>query len=110
MIVVTASSNRITATGHARYAQQGKDIVCAAVSALTLSLVHALHDLTPGLACSAEDDGNVEINIMHPTNKTDLLVAAYVIGIRDVAESFPAHVKLVEAMTTVKQGDAWSSE
>ena len=59
LIVVTASGNRITATGHARYAQPGKDIVCAAVSALTLSLVHALHDLTPGLARGTEDDGNV---------------------------------------------------
>lgn len=110
MIVVTASDKRITATGHARYAQPGKDIVCAAVSALTLSLIHALHDLTPGLVLSTEDDGNVEIDIMHSTNKTDLLVAAYVIGIRDIAESFPTHVKLVEALTTVKQGNARSSE
>ena len=110
MIKVTVSDKRIAAAGHARYAQPGQDIVCAAVSALTLSFVHALHDLTPGLARSTEDAGNVEINIMHPTSETDLLVAAYTLGIRDIAESFPAHVKLVEALTTVKQGNARSSE
>ena len=31
--------------GHANYADKGKDIVCAGVSALTIALVHSLNDM-----------------------------------------------------------------
>ena len=51
-----------------------------------------------------------DITIAHPTNGTKLLIKAYALGIMDIAESYQGSVKLVEALTTVKQGDAWSSE
>lgn len=38
MITIKVTSNSIEATGHANYAEHGKDIVCAAVSVLMQTL------------------------------------------------------------------------
>ena len=42
MIRATAEPGRLTLEGHAGYAPTGKDIVCAAVSALVLALAERL--------------------------------------------------------------------
>lgn len=111
MIVVTASAAQVTVTGHARCAPLGQDIVCAAVSALTACLAHALQDLTPdGQAQCSLKNGDADIKIAHPTNETKLLIKAYTLGIMDIAESYQGSVKLVEALTTVKQGNVQSNE
>ena len=44
MIRVTAERGRLTLEGHAGYAPTGKDIVCAAVSALVLALAERLQE------------------------------------------------------------------
>ena len=46
MIEVHITQNSLTVKGHAGYAERGKDIVCAAVSALAQGLVHSLSVLT----------------------------------------------------------------
>lgn len=40
MIVVKVNEEKITLDGHAGYAEPGKDIVCAAVTALVQTMVH----------------------------------------------------------------------
>lgn len=82
--------------GHANYAEKGRDIVCAAVSALTLTLEAALVALTEGSIQTLRyiADEHARIYIMRPNEKTDLLVSAYCLGIKGVEESFHENVKL----------------
>lgn len=46
MIEIRADPNRIALYGHANYAEPGKDIVCAAVSALVYTLQESVERLT----------------------------------------------------------------
>ena len=46
MIVVCVRKDGITVNGHANYAETGKDIVCAGVTALTQTLIGSIEDLT----------------------------------------------------------------
>ena len=46
MIDITKKDSLITITGHAGYAEPGKDIVCAAVSALTQAFIASIEELT----------------------------------------------------------------
>ena len=46
LIVVKVRENSLTIDGHAGYAEFGKDIVCAAVSALTQSFIKSVETLT----------------------------------------------------------------
>lgn len=82
--------------GHAGYAEQGKDIVCAAVSALTLTLENSLAVLSGALLMEARYIGDEHplFFIRSPNNKSDLLIEAFKIGIEGIQEEHPEYVKL----------------
>ena len=46
MIVINRRKDGFIITGHAGYAEPGKDIVCAAVSALTQAFIASIEELT----------------------------------------------------------------
>lgn len=82
--------------GHSGYAEVGKDIVCSAASALTVTLENALGQLSdvPIMEKQYVGDCNQRICVPVPSDKTDLLVEIYKIGIEGVQEAFPDYVKL----------------
>ena len=78
--------------GHAGYAK-GKqpDIVCAAVSALTISTVNALSDLAKEeLECETDDDtGYLKCEIKsNLQEKSVFLMDALVLGLQNISESY----------------------
>ena len=82
--------------GHAGYAEMGKDIVCASVSALTITLENSLGSLSdvPIMTAQYINEECPSIVIPVPSDKTDLLIEAYKIGIEGVQEAYPDYVKL----------------
>lgn len=93
------SGNRYTGfyvTGHANYAERGKDIVCAAVSALTIALENSLVELSdvPIMRKRYIDKEYEKIFIPTPSDKTDLLFEQYRIGIQGIVEAYPKNVTL----------------
>lgn len=83
--------------GHAGYAERGKDIVCASVSALTITTQNALGELTDSPVKDGvyiENEAWEQTLISVPNDKTDLLIEAYKIGIEGVQEAYPDYVKL----------------
>lgn len=44
MIEIDYSNNTITIKGHAKYANRGKDVVCAAISALTEAFITSVEE------------------------------------------------------------------
>ena len=82
--------------GHAGYAERGKDIVCASVSALTIALENSLGTLSdvPIMTAAYINEERPSIVIPVPSDKTDLLIEAYKIGIEGVQEAYPDYVKL----------------
>lgn len=83
-------------TGHAGYAERGKDIVCAAVSALTITLENAMGALAdvPVMKkqCAFPEDARIYLPV--PSDKTDLLIEAYKIGVEGLQEAYPNYVQL----------------
>ena len=66
--------------GHAGSGEYGFDIVCAAVSTLSINLVNsleALADCNADLAINEIDGGYMKIDISHVTEKTDEKVQLY---------------------------------
>ena len=67
MINITVKKKRILyldfmSKGHAGYAEEGQDIVCAAVSALDHYTVNSLEQFTEDQIEAEEDDGYVSIH------------------------------------------------
>ncbi len=97
------SASRITGfsiKGHSGYAEEGSDIVCAAVSALALTTDHALNRLV-GLSPIERGGEDGFLEVMLPGNMTDqqmhdaqLLLSALHIGLENIAQDYPRHVRL----------------
>ena len=84
------------ASSSAGYADSGKDIVCSAVSALTITLENALGKLSDVQLIEFRyvKDRSPHTFIYMPDDRTDLLVDMYRTGIEGIQEEYPDYVKL----------------
>ncbi len=78
--------------GHAEYARHGKDIVCAAVSALVMNAMESIHLLSPDVFDYEEDEkrGICDFRIVsNPTSpETKLLFQSLIIGLQSIQEEY----------------------
>ena len=95
MIVVCVRKDGITVNGHANYAETGKDIVCAGVTALTQTLIRALEGLTKDEIEYEVSPGRVDIHYGDLSEEGKLLVDSFFIGICQIASEFSEHVNIV---------------
>lgn len=95
MIVVTVSTAKITVDGHADYAEQGKDIVCSAVSVLTFNLIRSIECLTTDkIKYQADTPGHINIEFENLSEQSKLLIDSFFIGISEVATAYPEYVQI----------------
>lgn len=88
LIAVHVSEKGITVTGHANYAQPGKDIVCSAVSMLTQNLIESIHKLTKDRIVYQMKPGHIDIEFKSLSEQGKLLIDSFFIGISTVIESY----------------------
>lgn len=94
MIAVSVRKDGITVAGHADFAEAGKDIVCAGVTALVQTLVKSADDLTEDKIEYEISPGRADIHYGCLSEAGKLLVDAFFIGIRMIADEFPEHVRI----------------
>lgn len=89
MIYVTVGLKGIRVSGHANTAPKGSDIVCAAVSALTLTLIQGLKAIAEIDLHESAENGNICIKwqVMNDTGKA--LVDTWFLGICGIAAEYP---------------------
>ena len=95
MIAVSVRKDGIEINGHAGYAEIGKDIVCAGVTALTQTLVRAMQGLTRDEIEYEVSPGRADIHYRNLSEEGKLLVDSFFIGICLIADEFPDHVRIV---------------
>lgn len=105
MIVVDFDQTGITVDGHAGYAEQGKDIVCAAVSVLTQTLAISLDGLTNDRITLSQHEGHMRIDYKNLSERGQLLVDSFFIGICGVAESYPGYLKIAGRALSGRRDD-----
>ena len=94
MIAVSARKDGIEITGHANYAEVGKDIVCAGVTVLTQTLIRSMEDLTRDEIEYEISPGKADIHYGDLSEEGTLLVDSFFIGICQIADEFPDHVRI----------------
>lgn len=95
MIAVSVRKDKIQISGHANYAEEGKDIVCAGVTALTQTLVKSIEDLTEDKIEYDISPGRADIKYRNLSEKAKTLVDSFFIGICMIADEFPDNVRIV---------------
>ena len=77
-------------SGHAGYAECGNDIVCSAVSMLTINTCNSIERLTEDRFAYQEDEVNgfIELEMQDITEKSQLLLSSFVLGLHSVEEAY----------------------
>ena len=87
VIKVYVGSNRIRVQGHANAAPKGQDIVCAAVSALTLTLIRGLKDIACMTIYEEVEPGNVCIKWQKANDTGKVLIDTWFLGMCAIVET-----------------------
>lgn len=95
MICITKGENLIFVSGHANYAEPGRDIVCAGVSALVQTLIQSLEELTSEEIKYDMKPGAVHIYFGNLSERARLLVDSFFVGVSMIAEEYPLNVKVI---------------
>lgn len=98
MIEVFRSESGITIKGHAGYAPEGQDIVCAGVSALTQVFAASIEELTDdNLKCDISA-GNAVIRYGNLSERGQVLLDSFLLGIRMISMEYPDYVWIDQAL------------
>lgn len=95
MIEITRYKDGITINGHANYAKPGKDIVCAGVSALVQTMIQSVEELTADKIEYSMAPGMVSIKFWCLSDQTKVLIDAFFIGVKGIAEAHPENVSVI---------------
>ena len=96
MIAVTVFMNNsdycgFVCKGHAGYSVSGKDIVCAAVSALVINTANSIETLTKSKVSMKveEDDGFIQFDfVSSEKEKTNLLMESFILGLKGIQKDY----------------------
>ncbi len=85
-------------SGHAGYAESGRDIVCAAVSALTAACANSLESVAhirPNVKCG---EGLLAVHLPEGCESRDaqILFQGLFQGLRDIQAQYPSYIRLSE--------------
>ena len=90
-------------SGHAGYAEQGEDIVCAAVSALVITTVNSIERFTDDeTSCvTDEDTGSIEFRFINtPSHDAGLLLDSMILGLEEIEDS-SQHEEYIDGVRTM---------
>lgn len=84
--------------GHADgYEKDGEyDLICAAVSAITLTIAGGLQDVLHKEGTYDSDFGFMGVEISSPDEKSQILFCTMVHGLRAVETRYPSHLKILD--------------
>lgn len=91
MITIQRTQKTLTVSGHAGYAERGKDIVCEAVTSQVQTLTASIEQLTHQKPAFSLSSGFYE----GLGDKSLFLVSAFMVGMKLLQDGYPAHVKVI---------------
>ena len=84
--------------GHAEFDDVGKDIVCAALSVLTINTMNSIESLTNDKFVQRIDEDNAVMEFLVTSevisNEANVLLKSMVLGLKMILESNPSHVSI----------------
>ena len=94
MIIVKKYTNTIKISGHAGYAEYGKDIVCASVSSIITTCVNCIMNIDSN-SILYDDDGNlITITIIKSVDTVDIILKTMVDMLKDLETKYKKNIKI----------------
>lgn len=93
MITVEKKDNKVIISGHAKFADYGKDIVCASVSSMVYTTVNAILNFDKD-SIKIEDKDDFIITLLKDSKETKILIDNLMTLLKDLGESYPKNIKV----------------
>lgn len=81
-------------SGHANFDEEGKDIVCAAVSVLTLNLANSIEHFCDDDFSVDSSDGFFHLILQDRSEKSGVLLDSCILGLMDIGEEYGDFIKI----------------
>lgn len=82
--------------GHAYFAPSGQDIVCAAVSMISIQTVNAIEALTTSVVTAEVKDGCLTCRLQTDSPEAQLLFQSYELGLNMILQEYGAQYIQIE--------------
>ena len=96
MIKVEIKKDLIKITGHAGYADAGKDIVCASVSSIVYTTVNGIMNIDKDAIKFSDDNNIFKIKIINKSKVVNILINSMIDLLNDLEKQYPENIKIVK--------------
>lgn len=93
MITIDKKDNKITINGHSGYAEHGKDIVCAAISAIVITSINAIESVRNGIINASDNGIDLVIEIVKEDEIGNKLIDNMLNMFDEVITKYPKNVE-----------------
>ena len=97
MIIVKKNDSKISITGHAMYADFGRDIVCSAVSSIVITTVNGILKIDKD-AILVDDANGIEIEVQKRDKVTLSLIDNMLELLKELEVKYPKNIKIKEGV------------
>ena len=84
---------KVTLSGHANYNDYGKDIVCAAVSSISLTTCNAIMSIEDTIICN-DKSGLLEIRVKENTDINQKLLNNMLEMLKELKNQYPKNIEI----------------
>lgn len=84
----------ISIKGHAGYAEEGYDIVCASVSSIVITTINAIISIDSDSINYSEEDGLIEINILKSSDIVNTLLDNMINMLSELEKQYKKYIEI----------------
>ncbi|NLD33558.1 MAG: ribosomal-processing cysteine protease Prp [Clostridiales bacterium] len=84
-------------SGHTGFAPSGQDIVCSAVSFLSITCANALESVAGIAPIVLQRDGLLEVHLPQGNDRSDTIFRVFEQGMKDLEAAYPKHIRLKDS-------------
>ncbi len=86
--------SHVKITGHAGYDEKGKDLVCAAVSSITIGTLNALDELANNDCKLVLADNLIKIEVIRIHERSQLIIETMIIQLKTLYEQYKDFIEI----------------
>ncbi len=96
MIKVLVKNKEIIVKGHAKYAEYGHDIVCAAASSIVITSINACLKIDKYYLKYTQDQDKLTINILKDNEVCNLIILNMLEMLKELAQDYQKNIEIKE--------------
>ena len=87
--------NGFEISGHALFAESGKDIICAAVSSAAYMAANTVTEITRADAKAQAEDGAMVLTLNEPNTQAETVLRGLELHLTELSKQYPQHIKII---------------